>query len=194
MEHSQMDMPYAMDSSSAQMTQTTFEYRCGLHHLGYLNNLNRLNKGSAFERLSLETIILSAPAGEICNAASQVWNHTFFWHSMGQNGGGVPGGELADAINEKWGCFNEFKRAFQTMAVCNHSSGWTWLVKRADGTVDIDNMSTEGTPLTTTDKPLLCIDVSEYTHYAEYRKMRLRFVEIFLNKLANWDFAAKNFA
>ncbi|MFA6903129.1 MAG: Fe-Mn family superoxide dismutase [Gallionellaceae bacterium] len=194
MEHSLTDLPYTMDGTAAQMTQSTFEYRCGLHHLGYLNNFNRLNKGSVFERLSLETIILIAPAGDICKAAAQVWNHTFFWRSMEQNGGGIPDGELADAINRKWGSFDEFKKAFRTIAVGNRSSGWTWLVKRADGSLDIDNMSGDGTPLTTTDKPLLCIDISEHTHYPEYRKMRTGFVETFLNKLANWDFAAKNFA
>lgn len=194
MEHSQTDFPYIMDATAAQLTQRSFEYRCGLHHLGYLNNFNRLNKGSEFERLSLETIILFAPAGDISKAAAQVWNHTFFWRSMEQNGGGIPGGELADAINKKWGSFDKFKQAFQAAAVSNHSSGWTWLVRRADGSLDIDNMSEECTPLTTTDRPLLCIDVNEHAQYEEYRKMRIKFIEVFLDKLANWDFAAKNFA
>lgn len=193
MEHSLTDVAYTMGSVTGNMTQETFEYRCGMHHLGYLNNLNRLNKGSEFERLSLESIILNAPAGDICNAASKVWNHTFFWHSMEPNGGGAPTGELAEAINQKWGSFAKFKQAFLASAVGNIGSGWTWLVKRADGSVDIDNMSAEGTPLTTSDKPLLCVDVSEHAHYAEYRKLRVKFIETFLNNLANWDFASKNF-
>jgi superoxide dismutase, Fe-Mn family len=185
---------YDIDAIAGHMTQKTFEYHCGMHHLAYVINLNRLNKGSKYERQSLEAIILHAPAGDICNAASQVWNHTFFWHSMKPNGGGLPCGELADAINGKWGSFDEFKQAFQTLAAGNKLTGWTWLVKKTDGSVDIDNMSAEGTPLTTSCKPLLCIDVREHTHYIEYRKMRRKFIETFLGKLANWDFAAKNFA
>jgi superoxide dismutase len=77
-------------------------------------------------------------------------------------------GALADAINKKWGSFDEFKKAFQTSAVGNFGSGWTWLVKKADGSVDIVNMGAAGTPLTTGDKALLCIDVWEHAYYIDY--------------------------
>ena len=113
---------------------------------------------------------------------------------MKPNGGGAPTGKLAEAINAKWGSFDAFKAAFQASAVGNFGSGWTWLVKKADGSVDIVNMGAAGTPLTTGDKALLTIDVWEHAYYIDYRNVRAKYVETFLASLANWDFAAANFA
>ena len=113
---------------------------------------------------------------------------------MKPNGGGSPTGPLADAINAKWGSFDEFKKAFQASAVGNFGSGWTWLVKKADGSVDIVNMGAAGTPLTTGDTALLTIDVWEHAYYIDYRNARAKFVEVFLASLANWDFASANFS
>ena len=113
---------------------------------------------------------------------------------MQPNGGGTPSGALADAINAKWGSLDEFKKAFQTSAVGNFGSGWTWLVKKADGSVDIVNMGAAGTPLTTGDKALLCVDVWEHAYYIDYRNLRPKFVETFMNSLVNWSFAEANFA
>lgn len=113
---------------------------------------------------------------------------------MKPNGGGAPTGALADAINAKWGSYDDFKKAFQASAVGNFGSGWTWLVKKADGSVDIVNMGAAGTPLTTGDTPLLTIDVWEHAYYIDYRNARAKFVEVFLASLVNWDFASANFA
>ena len=113
---------------------------------------------------------------------------------MKPQGGGAPTGKLADAINKKWGALDEFKKVFQTSAVGNFGSGWTWLVKKADGSLDIVNMGAAGTPLTTGDKALLCVDVWEHAYYIDYRNLRPKYVETFLNHLVNWDFVAKNFA
>jgi Fe-Mn family superoxide dismutase len=176
-----------------RMSHATFEYHCGMHHMAYVINMGKLNKGTPFERVSLESIIRNAPAGEIYNAAAQVWIHTFFWRSMEPNGGGEPGGALADAINRRWSSLDKFREAFQTAAVSNVSSGWTWLVKRNNGAVDIDNMGAAGTLLTSEGRPLLCLDVREHAYYPEYRNMRLKFAKDFLNNLVNWNFAEKNF-
>ena len=127
------------------------------------------------------------------NNAAQVWNHTFFWSSMKPGGGGKAAGALAAAIDKKWGSFDAFKEAFSKSAVGNFGSGWTWLVKKADGGVDIVNTSNAGTPVTGADKPLLTIDVWEHAYYIDYRNARPKFVETFLASLANWDFAGKNF-
>ena len=108
--------------------------------------------------------------------------------------GGEPTGALAAAINAKWGSYAAFKEAFVKSAVGNFGSGWTWLVKKADGSVDIVNTGAAGTPLTTADKALLTVDVWEHAYYIDYRNLRPKFVETFLDKLVNWDFAAKNFA
>jgi Fe-Mn family superoxide dismutase len=109
-------------------------------------------------------------------------------------GGGEPSGALAAAINAKWGNYAAFKEAFTKSAVGNFGSGWTWLVKKPDGSVDIVNMGAAGTPLTTSDKALLTIDVWEHAYYIDYRNQRPKWVEAFLTSLVNWDFAAKNFA
>ncbi|MEW5892583.1 MAG: Fe-Mn family superoxide dismutase [Pseudomonadota bacterium] len=194
MEHQLPPLPYAMDALAPHMSKETFEYHYAKHHQAYVTNLNNLIKGTEFENKSLEDIVKTAPAGGIFNNAAQVWNHTFFWNSMKPNGGGAPTGALLEAINKKWGSFDEFKKAFQASAVGNFGSGWTWLVKKADGSVDIVNTSNAGCPLTSGDKALLTVDVWEHAYYIDYRNLRPKFVETFLNHLANWDFAAKNFA
>jgi Fe-Mn family superoxide dismutase len=194
MEHKLPQLPYAMDALQPHMSKETFEYHYAKHHQAYVTNLNNLIKGTEYENLDLEAIVKKAPAGGIYNNAAQVSNHTFFWNCMKPGGGGAPSGKLADSINKKWGSADEFKKAFQASAVGNFGSGWTWLVKKADGSVDIVNMGAAGTPLTTGDKPLLCVDVWEHAYYIDYRNQRPKFVEAFLNHLVNWDFAAKNFA
>jgi len=193
MEHKLPELPYAADALAPHISKETFEYHHGKHHQAYVTNLNNLIKGTEFESASLEDIIRKSQGG-VFNNAAQVWNHTFFWHCMKPNGGGQPSGALADAIKAKWGSFDAFKEAFAKSAVGNFGSGWTWLVKKADGSVDIVNTSNAGTPLTGADKPLLTIDVWEHAYYVDYRNARPKFVETFLNQLANWDFAAKNFA
>ena len=186
-------LPYAKDALAPHLSAETFDYHYSKHHQAYVTNLNNLVPGTAFEGKGLEEIVKTSSGG-IYNNAAQVWNHTFFWNCMTPNGGGAPTGALADAINAKWGSFDEFKKAFQTSAVGNFGSGWTWLVKKADGSVDIVNMGAAGTPLTTGDTALLCIDVWEHAYYIDYRNRRPDFVATFLDKLVNWDFAAKNFA
>ncbi len=193
MEHTLPALPYAKNALAPHISEETIEYHYGKHHQTYVTNLNNLIKGTEFENSSLEDIVKKSSGG-IYNNSAQIWNHTFFWSSMKPNGGGAPTGPLADAINAKWGSFDEFKKAFQASAVGNFGSGWTWLVKKADGSVDIVNMGAAGTPLTTGDKALLTIDVWEHAYYIDYRNLRAKFVEVFLNNLANWDFAAANFA
>ena len=194
MEHTLPALPYAKDALAPHISAETLEFHYGKHHQAYVTNLNNLIKGTEYENLDLEAIVKKAPAGGVYNNSAQVWNHTFFWNSMKPNGGGEPSGALADAIKAKWGSFDDFKKAFQASAVGNFGSAWTWLVKKADGSVDIVNMGAAGTPLTTGDKALLCIDVWEHAYYIDYRNRRPDFVATFLDKLANWDFAAKNVA
>ncbi|HIV72960.1 MAG TPA: superoxide dismutase [Fe], partial [Candidatus Aquabacterium excrementipullorum] len=183
---------FAQDALAPHISKETFEYHYGKHHQAYVTNLNNLIPGTEFENLPLEEIIKKSSGG-IYNNSAQVWNHTFFWNSLKPNGGGAPTGKLADAINAKWGSFDAFKEAFTKSAVGNFGSGWTWLVKKPDGTVDIVNTGAAGTPLTTADTALLTIDVWEHAYYIDYRNARPKFVETFLNNLANWEFAAKNF-
>jgi Fe-Mn family superoxide dismutase len=193
MEHTLPALPFASDALAPHMSKETFEYHHAKHHQAYVTNLNNLIKGTAHESQDLEAIVKSA-SGPTYNNAAQVWNHTFFWSCLKPAGGGEPSGALAAAIDAKFGSYAAFKEAFTKSAVGNFGSGWTWLVKKADGSVDIVNMGAAGTPLTTGDKALLTIDVWEHAYYIDYRNARPKFVETFLNSLVNWDFAAANFA
>ena len=192
MEHTLPPLPYAMDALQPHISKETLEFHYGKHHQAYVTNLNNLIKGTEFENLSLEEIVKKSSGG-VFNNAAQVWNHTFYWNCMAPNAGGAPTGALADAINAKFGSFDNFKAEFTKSCVGNFGSGWTWLVKKADGSVEIVNTSNAATPLTGADKPLLTCDVWEHAYYVDYRNARPKYVEIFWN-LVNWNFVAKNFA
>ena len=193
MERTLPPLPYAIDALAPAYSQETLEYHHGKHHNAYVVKLNELQVGTEFENMELEDVIKKSSGG-IYNQAAQIWNHTFFWNCMTPNGGAAPTGALADAINQKWGSYADFKKAFVASAVGNFGSGWTWLVKKANGSVDIVNMGAAGTPLTTGDKALLTVDVWEHAYYIDYRNARPKFVETFFDKLVNWKFAEANFA
>jgi len=182
-------LPYGMDALAPTISKETLEFHYGKHHQAYVTNLNNLVAGTEFESASLEDIIKKSSGG-VFNNAAQVWNHTFYWNSMTPKAG-EPAGKLLDAINAKWGSVDAFKEAFNKSAAGNFGSGWTWLVKKSDGTLDIVNTSNAATPLTTSDVPLLTCDVWEHAYYIDYRNARPKYLESFW-KLANWDFAAKN--
>jgi Fe-Mn family superoxide dismutase len=192
MEHKLPPLPYPIDALAPAYSQETLEYHHGKHHKAYVDNLNKLQAGTEFENMPLEDIIRKS-SGAVYNNSAQIWNHTFFWNCMKPSGGGEPTGALAQAITGKWGSYQAFKDAFVKSAVGNFGSGWTWLVKKPDGSVDIVNTGAAGTPLTTADRALLTVDVWEHAYYIDYRNLRQKFVETFWDKLVNWDFAAKNF-
>ena len=194
MEHQLPALPFALDALAPHMSRETLEFHHGKHHQAYVTNLNNLSKGTEFASMSLEEIVRKAPAGGVFNNAAQIWNHSFFWNCLSPKGGGEPRGALLEAINKKWGGYAAFKEAFHKSAVGNFGSGWTWLVKKADGTVDIVNTGNAATPLTTADKPLLTVDVWEHAYYIDFRNRRPDFVTTFLNHLVNWSFVESNFA
>jgi superoxide dismutase, Fe-Mn family len=191
MEHTLPPLPFDKNALAPHMSEETLEYHYGKHHQTYVTNLNKLIPGTEFENLSLEEIVKKASGG-VFNNAAQIWNHTFFWNSLSPNGGGAPSGALGDAINAKWGSYDKFKEEFGKVAVGTFGSGWAWLVKKTDGSLDIVSTSNAATPLTTDSKALLTIDVWEHAYYIDYRNARPKFVEAYWN-IVNWDFAAKNF-
>jgi len=191
MEHTLPPLPYAMDALAPTISKETLEYHYTKHHQTYVTTLNTLIKGTEFEALTLEEIIKKA-SGPTFNNAAQVWNHTFYWNGMKPAGGGTPTGAVGDAITAKWGSFDAFKEAFTKSCLGNFGSGWTWLVKKADGSVDIVNTTGAATPLTTGDTALLTCDVWEHAYYIDYRNLRAKYVESFWT-LVNWEFVAKNF-
>ncbi|CNG07569.1 superoxide dismutase [Fe] [Yersinia frederiksenii] len=185
-------LPYAQNALEPHISAETLEYHYGKHHNTYVVNLNNLIKDTEFASKTLEEIIKTANGG-IFNNAAQVWNHTFYWHCLSPNGGGEPTGKVADAINQSFGSFAEFKAQFTDAAVKNFGAGWTWLVKKADGTLAIVSTSNAATPLTTSDKPLLTVDVWEHAYYIDYRNARPKYLENFWS-LVNWSFVEKNLA
>ena len=186
-------LPYEKNALEPNISAETLEFHYGKHHQAYVTNLNNLIKGTEFESAALEDIIKKSSGG-VFNNAAQIWNHTFYWHSMrSPKDGNAPSGKLADAIDKAFGSFDKFKEEFTKSAVGNFGSGWTWLVQRPDGSLGIVNTSNAATPITGSDKPLFTIDVWEHAYYIDYRNARPKYVESFWN-LVNWDFAAKNLA
>ncbi|CAM5790546.1 superoxide dismutase [Fe] [Castellaniella caeni] len=183
-------LPYALDALAPHISKETLEFHYGKHHQGYVTNLNKAIEGTELASLSLEDIIRKSTGG-VFNNAAQVWNHTFYWNSLSPNGGGEPSGALRSAIEAKWGSVDAFKDAFSKSAAGNFGSGWTWLVKKADGSLDIVNTSNAGTVVNTPDTALLTCDVWEHAYYIDYRNARATYLQHYWN-LVNWDFAAKN--
>ena len=188
MEHKLPPLAYALDALAPHLSRETLEFHHGKHHRAYVEALNKLQRGTEFESLALEDIVKRA-SGPIYNNAAQHWNHSFFWQCMQPGGGGAPKGKLGAAIERKFGSVAGFKETFTHGAVENFGSGWTWLVRKADGGVDIVNMGAAGTPLTTGDTPLLAIDVWEHAYYIDHRNARPKWVEAYLSSLVNWEFA-----
>lgn len=186
-------LPYEKTALQPHISAETLEFHHGKHHNAYVTNLNNLVPGTEFEGKTLEEIIKSSTGG-IFNNAAQIWNHTFYWHSLSPNGGGEPTGALADAINATWGSFAAFQEEFNKMAVGNFGSSWTWLVKKADGSLAIVNTSNAATPITEEGvTPLITVDLWEHAYYIDFRNVRPDYLKAFW-ALANWEFAASNFA
>ncbi len=184
-------LPYPKNALEPVISEETIDYHYGKHHQAYVINLNKLIEGSEFEGATLEEIITRAE-GPIFNNAAQVWNHTFYWNCLSPSGGGEPQGALKEAIESAFGSFDAFREQFIASATGNFGSGWTWLVKKSDGTLAIVNTSNAGCPLTDGHSPLLTIDVWEHAYYIDYRNARPKYLEAIWG-IINWAFVAKNF-
>jgi Fe-Mn family superoxide dismutase len=184
-------LPYAKDALAPHISAETIEYHYGKHHQTYVTNLNNLVPGTEFEGLSLEDIVKKSSGG-IFNNAAQVWNHTFYWNSLSPNGGGAPTGGLANAIDRTFGSFDKFKEEFTKCAVTTFGSGWAWLVKNANGSLELVSTSNAGCPLTSGQTPILTCDVWEHAYYIDFRNLRPKYLEAFW-ALVNWEFANANY-
>ncbi|MBY5920575.1 superoxide dismutase [Fe] [Ferrimonas balearica] len=186
-------LPYAKDALEPHISAETLEFHHGKHHATYVTKLNGLVEGTEMADKSLEEIIKTSTGG-VFNNAAQIWNHTFYWHCLSPNGGGAATGAIADAINSAFGSFDAFKAQFTDSAINNFGSSWTWLVKKADGSLAIVNTSNAATPLTEEGvTPLLTVDLWEHAYYIDYRNARPTYMDAFWN-LVNWDFVNENFA
>lgn len=190
-------LPYAKDALEPYMTADTFSFHHEKHHQAYVTNLNNLIKDTPLADKSLEDIIIesakdSTKAG-IFNNSAQVWNHTFFWHSMKPNGGGQPAGKIAEKINADFGSLDAFKEAFKQAATTQFGSGWAWLVSN-NGKLEVMKTGNADLPMVHGKKAILTLDVWEHAYYLDYQNRRPDFVTTYLDKLVNWEFAEKNLA
>lgn len=186
------ELPYALDALAPFISRETLEYHYGKHHQTYVTNLNNLTKDSELATLPLDQVVKQSSGG-IFNNAAQVWNHTFYWNSMTPNSKQMPSGALADAINLHFGSFENFKEKFTQSGLTLFGSGWTWLVKNQQGTLEIVNTANAGTPITENKQPLFTCDVWEHAYYIDVRNARAKYIENFW-QIVNWDFAAANYA
>lgn len=186
------DLPFSADALAPYISAETLSFHHGKHHNAYVTKLNELVKGTEFADMKLEDIVRKSRDAMFNNAA-QTWNHTFYWNSMAPKAGGEPKGKVAEAIGKKWGSFSAFREKFSAAAAGQFGSGWAWLVKKADGSLDIQTTSNAGTPLTEKGvTPLLTCDVWEHAYYVDYRNARPKYIEAWWS-LVNWRFAEQNF-
>lgn len=188
-------LPYTLDALQPHISKETLEFHYGKHHQAYVDNLNKfVAADSSLAGKSLEDIIKTASPGPVFNNAAQVWNHTFYWHSMSPNGGGKPTGAIAEAIDRDFGNFEEFKKQFSAKAVSAFGSGWAFLVKDSENKLKIVECHDAMTPLKDgSGKPILTCDVWEHAYYIDVRNARAKYVESWWN-LINWEFANKNYS
>ncbi|MBW5802502.1 superoxide dismutase [Coxiella endosymbiont of Ornithodoros amblus] len=185
------DLPYKLNVLEPHISQETLEYHHGKHHRAYVNKLNKLIKGTPFEKESLEEIIRKSDGG-IFNNAAQHWNHTFYWHCMSPDSAEDPSGELASAIDKTFGSLDKFKSLFTNSANNHFGSGWAWLVKDKNGKLEVLSTVNAQNPMTEGKKPLMTCDVWEHAYYIDTRNDRPKYVNNFW-QVVNWDFVMKNF-
>jgi Fe-Mn family superoxide dismutase len=186
------DLPYAQNALAPHISEETIQYHYGKHHAAYVSKLNGQIDGSGFEGKSLEEIITGAEPGGLFNNAAQVWNHTFYWHSMSPQQT-EPHGKVADAVNTAFGSLDKFRETFTQAALGHFGSGWAWLVRDKDGSLSVVSTHDADNPLRAGLTPLLTCDVWEHAYYVDYRNDRGKYVENFW-KLVNWNFAEENFS
>ncbi len=190
-------LPFAEGALAPVISANTLGFHHGKHHKAYVDNLNNLVKGTEFESATLEKIIKDtagkADKAGMFNNAAQVWNHTFYWNCLKPNGGGKPSGKIADMIESDLGGYDKFKTDFAQTCVTQFGSGWGWLVAEG-GKLKLSKTPNAETPLTKGQTALLTIDVWEHAYYLDYQNRRPDHVNAVIDKLLNWDFAAKNLA
>ncbi len=181
---------YELDALVPYISKNTMEFHYLKHHQTYVDNLNKLIAGTEFESMFLEEIVQKT-AGKpeytaIFNNAAQVWNHTFFWNCMRPNGGSRPQGRLLEDIIKTFGSYEDFCKEFKVAALAQFGSGWAWLVRRADGGLEIMKTANADNPLAHGLEALITIDVWEHAYYLDYQNRRGDFIDAFLNHLVDW--------
>jgi len=191
------DLPYASDALQPHISAETLGFHHGKHHKAYVDKANAAVEGTDMADMDLEAVIKKSWADKnmgLFNNVGQIWNHTFYWHSMSPNGGGKPTGAIAEAIDASFGSYENFVKEFTTAGVGQFGSGWAWLVKNGD-TLEVRKTLNAETPLTEEGvTPLLTMDVWEHAYYLDFQNRRPDYIGAFLENLVNWEYANANLA
>ncbi|MFZ9387704.1 MAG: superoxide dismutase [Chitinophagaceae bacterium] len=190
-------LPYAYDALEPHIDTLTMQIHHGKHHQAYVDNLNKAIAGTEHENKSIEELV--AQAGKISvavrNNGGGHWNHSFFWESLDENGGGAPSGKLAEAIHETFGSFEAFKEKFATAGMTRFGSGWAWLILK-DGKLEITSTPNQDNPLMDVAEvkgtPLLGVDVWEHAYYLKYQNRRAEYLSAFWN-VVDWKKVSERF-
>jgi Fe-Mn family superoxide dismutase len=188
------DLPYSKDALAPHISAETLTFHHDKHHNAYVTKTNELIAGTDLENASIEEIAQAAQdKGDqgLLNQAAQVYNHTFYWHSMSPNGGGEPTGDIAAKIVEDFGSYEEFATQFKSAGATQFGSGWAWLVLDG-GTLKVEKSLNADTPLVHGKTPIITMDVWEHAYYLDYQNRRPDYMGAFLGELINWDFANQN--
>ena len=186
------DLPFSDNALEPHMSAKTFSFHHKKHHNAYVVNLNNLLENSDMKNSSLEEIIFNSANDAsklgIFNNAAQIWNHSFFWHCMKPNAGGLPTGEISRLIDRDFGSFENFVTQFKIAATTQFGSGWAWLALDEDSKLIVIKTSNADLPMVHGKKALLTIDVWEHAYYLDFQNLRANYFDIFIKNLVNWDF------
>ncbi len=186
------ELTYPKDALNPYLSEKTLDFHYGKHHNTYVVNVNKLIEGTDLANETLENItnktVRDSSKSGIFNNAAQVWNHTFYWHSMKPNGGDPPTGAIADKIKADFGSYDKFAEEFKNAGATQFGSGWAWLIVK-NGKLEVMKTSNADTPIAHGLKPVLTVDVWEHAYYLDYQNRRPDYLDTFIKNLVNWDFA-----
>lgn len=185
MNYNQPELPYAIDALEPAISARTIEFHYGKHEKTYIDNLNKLIKGTEYEDMELEEIIAHSE-GALFNNASQAWNHIFYFFSFSPSGSREPHGRLREEIDRTFGSFEQFKKAFEDAGTGLFGSGWVWLSSDENGKIFITQGKNAESPITSGLRPLLCFDVWEHAYYLDYQNRRADALKQ-LWSIVDWD-------
>ncbi|MDQ4075875.1 MAG: superoxide dismutase [Chloroflexota bacterium] len=191
-------LPYDYDALEPSIDEETMRLHHDKHHAGYTNNLNDAISGTEWENKSAEEILQNLdqlPSNirtKVRNNGGGYVNHALFWVIMSPNGGGQPSGTLADAINQKWGSFDNFKNEFQSTSTGQFGSGWGWLYVDANGNLGITSTPNQDTPLMEGNTPILGLDVWEHAYYKKYGPARAEYATNWWN-VVDWNEVSRRY-
>ncbi len=189
------ELPFDREALEPHITANTLNYHYEKHHQSYVTKANELVVGTPLEKMDLEEALLEAHKQGVnpaFNNIAQIYNHNLFWNSLSANGGGDIFAPFAARLDEDFGSFENFKEQFIAAGMGQFGSGWVWLI--ADqGKLEIVKTTNAECPLTDGKTPLLVCDVWEHAYYLDYQNKRVDFLNVFIDKLINWDFAVQQY-